>query len=87
MNAKIKLGSELLFTQGASNDWRKLTDKIIINFASKYTYLSYVVFENRLTIKTTEGEVLIVFSSHVLLEFDSYTKDQLILKINNVQIF
>ena len=83
MKAKIKSGKELLFCEGASNNWNNLEDKMIINFRDRYTYKSFVQQKNHLYIYTTGKTIDIVFSSEVpILEFDHFCKDQLVLKIN-----
>lgn len=83
MKAKIKTGHNILFTQGCSNDWSDIEDKMIINFLNKYTYNSFKQVKNHLLIDTTEGEVDIVFTGDVpVLEFRNFCKDQLVLDIN-----
>ncbi len=87
MKAKIKSGGELLFTAGCSNDWRSLKEDMIINFRDKYTYVSFKQKRNHLYIKTTDGEVDIVFCGEVpKLVFDSFCKDQLILRHERANI-
>lgn len=84
MKAKIKHGATLLFNEGASNDWSNLKDVMIINFNDKYTYESFkLTKDGRLFIKVTNGDYIkIVFPGEVpKLEFESYCKDQLVLKI------
>ncbi len=82
MRAKIKKGQEFLFTKGYSNNWNNLSNDMIINFISKYTYLSFTQINNHLIIETTEGQVDIVFTGEVpKLEFDHFEKDQLVLRI------
>ena len=82
MKAKIKTGENLLFSEGASNNWNDLKDEIIINFMNRYTFDSFRQTKNYLEIFTTEGNIKIVFSGEVpILEFGHYEKDQLILKI------
>lgn len=82
MKAKIKAGADILFSQGASNNWNEIKDCMIINFMDKYTYNSFKQIQNHLLIDTTEGEVDIVFTSQVpKLQFDSFCKDQLILTV------
>lgn len=69
-----------LFTEGASNDWSDIKDNIIINFMRKYTFESFKQEDNHLLIN--DGIIDIVFTGEVpQLEFDSFCKDQLILKI------
>jgi len=82
MKAKVKSGGELLFTSGYSNSWNSLKGDMIINFRDKYTYVSFKQKKNHLYIQTTAGEVDIVFCGEVpKLTFDSFCKDQLVLKI------
>lgn len=82
MKAKIKSGKELLFCEGASNNWNDLNEKMIINFMDKYIYKSFTQQKNHLYIYTTNKTIDIVFSSEVpILEFDHFEKDQLVLKI------
>lgn len=82
MKAKIKSGNEILFSKGFSNKWDDLKDDMIINFMEKYTYISFKQVKNHLLINTTEGDIDIVFSGDVpKLEFSSFCKDQLVLKI------
>ena len=80
--AKVKSGQHLLFTQGFSNKWSDIKDKMIVNLIDKYTYLSFSQKKNHLFIETTLGKIDIVFTGEPpKLEFESYCKDQLILKI------
>ena len=82
MKAKIKSGNQILFSEGYSNKWDKITDNMIINFMNKYTYNSFKQVKNHLFIDTTEGEINIVFTGEVpKLEFDNFYKDQLVLKV------
>ena len=82
MRAKIKSGGHLLYTSGFSNDWTNLKDIMIINFVDRWTYQSFKQVRNHLIIKTTEGEVDIVFTGETPeLEFQIYDKEQLILTI------
>ncbi len=82
MKAKIKTGGNLLFSEGCSNKWDKITDCMIINFMNKYTYNSFKQVKNHLFIDSTEGEIDIVFTGEVpKLEFDNFCKDQLVLKV------
>lgn len=82
MKAKIKSGNQILFSEGYSNKWDKITDCMIINFMNKYTYNSFKQVKNHLFIDTTEGEIDIVFTGEVpKLEFDNFCKDQLVLKV------
>ena len=83
MKAKIKQGHDLLFKQGASNDWSKLKDRMIINFIDKWTFLSFKQKRNHLLIHTTGGLVDIVFTGEPpRLTFEYYDKNQLILSID-----
>lgn len=80
MKAKIKKGHEYLFSLGASNDWKDITDTMIINFKDKYTYKHHKQKGNHLLIKTTEGDIDIVFtSSPPVFKSCIYCKDQLVL--------
>ena len=82
MKAKIKKGGQILFSEGYSNNWDKITDCMIINFMNKRTYITFKQVKNHLLIDTTEGEVDIVFAGEVpKLEFDDYCKEQLVLKV------
>ena len=82
MQAKIKKGNQLLFSEGYSNKWDEITDCIIINFMNKYTYNSFKQVKNNLVIDTTEGEIVILFTSKIpKLEFDTFCKYQLVLKV------
>lgn len=87
MKAKVKKREDLLLMKGASNNWSKLKDEIIINFLDKNTYIDFKAFpkENILKIYTTRGNVEIVFTSEFpkTVEEESYTKDQLILRITS----
>lgn len=83
MKAKIKKGNEILFLEGYSNKWDKITDSMIVNFMNKYTYNSFKQVDNHLLINTTEGEVDIVFTGIApKLEFGNFCKDQLVLKVS-----
>jgi hypothetical protein len=80
MKAKIKTGDELLFSEG--NNWNNINDSMIINFMNRYTYNSFKMVKNHLIIDTTEGDVDIVFTGEIPeLEFESFCKDQLVLKV------
>ena len=82
MKAKVKKGSQFLFTSGASNDWSDLKGVMIVNFNNKYTFLDFKQSKNHLLINTTEGEIDIVFTGEtprVLLE--NYCKDQLVFNL------
>lgn len=88
MKAKIRKGHEILHTEGYSNKWDNdhfthwTGPRMIINFMNKYSYVSFKQKKNHLLIDTTEGEIDIVFTGETpKLEFDSYCKDQLILKL------
>lgn len=83
MTAKCKFGKELLFTQGESNKWKDIKDEIIINLDDKWTYKEYKFSKyNKLTITTTKGIIIIVFSSNLeSCKFDGQEKDQLYFKI------
>jgi len=82
MKAKIKSGKELLFCEGASNNWNNLKDKMIINFVDKGIYVNFYQHKNHLILITNTKSIDIVFSSEVpMLEFDHFEKDQLVLKI------
>jgi hypothetical protein len=82
MKAKIKSGGEMLFSQGFSNNWNDLEDTMIINFADKYTYKSFKQKGRQLLIETMDEEVVIIFPGDIpVLEFESFCKDQLVLKI------
>ena len=80
MKAKVKKGFAILFLPE-----RGLTcvdDTFIVNFYNKNTYLSFRQKGNHLILHTTEGEVDIVFTGETPnLRYDSFCKDQLILKI------
>lgn len=85
MKAKIKKGDEILFSEGASNNWEKIEDCMIINFMNKYTYKSFKQTKSHLLIDTSEGEVDIVFTGEVpILEFEGFYKDQLVLNIKKM---
>ena len=82
MKAKIKSNNKILFSEGSSNKWDKITDSMIINFMNKNTYNSFKQLKEHLLIDTTEGEIDIVFTGEVpKLEFDNFCKDQLVLKV------
>ncbi len=82
MKAKIKSGGELLFSEGYSNKWDAIEGEMIINFMEKYTYKSFTQTRNHLFLNTTKGKVDIIFTGLIpLLEFESFCKDQLILKV------
>lgn len=82
MKAKIKSGHDLLFTQGASNDWSDLRNTMIVNFMDKYTYIDFKQKKNHLLIETEQGIVDIVFTGEIpKLEFNNYCKDQVVLNI------
>ena len=84
MKAKIKSGGHLLFTEGASNKWDNVKDEMIINFMDRYIFFSFYQHKNHLHIGTSAGDIDIVFTGEApVLEFDSYVKDQLILKVKN----
>ena len=82
MKAKIRKGQEFLSKQGHCICWNNLSNDMIINFISKYTYLSFIQINNHLIIETTEGQIDIVFTGEVpKLQFDHFEKDQLVLRI------
>lgn len=82
MKAKIKKGSQILYSEGFSNKWDKLSDCMIINFKNKYVYNFFKQETNRLLIDTIEGEIEIVFTGDTpKLEFDNFDKDQLVLRV------
>ena len=82
MKAKLKYGGEELFSEGQSNNWDNIEDTMIINFSKKGTYQTFVQIKNRLVIKTTRGYISIVFTGETpVLKFESYCKDQLVLKV------
>lgn len=83
MRAITKKGKELLFTSGCSNDWTNLTDEIIINLNNKWTYESFKFSKgNKLTIQTTEGMVVLVFSANLeSITFEYHEKDQIGFKL------
>lgn len=79
MKAKVKRGHDILFMPERPF---VITVIMIINFMNKYTYKSFRQKGNHLILDTTEGEVDIVFTGQTpKLEFDSFCKDQLILKV------
>lgn len=79
MKAKVKSGHAILFMPERQF---VITAVMIINFMNKYTYKSFCQRGNHLLIDSTEGEVDIVFTGETpKLEFESFCKDQLILKI------
>ena len=84
MKGILKKGKELLFSEGFSNDWSNLNDEIIINFLNKWTYQSFKFSKgNKLTIQTTEGIVVIQFSSNLEnIKFEYNEKDQLGFKLH-----
>ena len=82
MKAKIKSGHDILFTLGVSNEWKDIGKEMNINFKWKYTYIGFKQYKNHLLIDTTDGQVDIVFTSIIpKLEFYSFCKDQLTLKV------
>lgn len=55
---------------------------LIINFKNKYTFIDFTQKGNHLLIDTEEGEIDLVFTGEIpVLEYDTFCKDQLILKI------
>lgn len=88
MKAKIKSGGQILFSEGCSNKWDKITDCMIINFMNKYTYNSFKQVKNHLMIDTTEGEIDIVFTGEIpKLEFYYFEKNQLVLNVISHIVF
>jgi hypothetical protein len=82
MKAKIKSGHNLLFSEGTSNDWSELKDRMIINFMDKWRYSHFRQWKNHLFIFTLDGTVDIVFTGDIpVLEFDFNEKDQLVFNI------
>lgn len=80
MKCKVKKGQQLLFMAGCR--FYGLIDTLIINFNNRYTFESFTQKRNHLLIKTTEGEIDIVFTGETpKLQFDNFCKDQLVLKI------
>lgn len=80
MKANIKTGFKSL----TSKKWNDIKEAMIINFTDKNTYISFTQKRNHLLIDTTEGEIDIVFSGDIpKLNFESFCKDQLILKVIN----
>lgn len=81
MNLRIKKGGELLFMEGASNNWED-PNELIINFMDKNTYVDHYLLKEDLHINLSNGEIILRFvhkPSEVV--FVSYCKDQLILNV------
>jgi len=77
MKAKTKTGGSLLLT-----DHWDFKREMIINFNDKWTYKKFYQCDNHLIIVTTDGTIDIVFTGvPPTLAFESYAKDQLILKV------
>lgn len=82
MKLKVKSGKRLLFIPNKTALIASFNQRFIINFADKYTYVSFCQKQNHVLIETTGGEVDLVFTGEVpVLEYDSFCKDQLVLKI------
>jgi hypothetical protein len=80
MTAKCKYGCDLLHP--LSKTITSKDGKFIINFKHKWTYLSFIQWKNYIIITVIEKDIGFVFTGEVpKLEFESYNKDQLILKI------
>jgi len=81
MKLKLKSGESLLFNCKNGDVIECFRQRFIVNFADKNTYLSFRQKQNRVFIETTGGRVELVFTGVVhSLEYDSFCKDQLILK-------
>lgn len=78
MNLKIKKGSEFLTHTNLTN----IKDELIVNLASKGSYLSYRQVYNHLLIDLDGGFIDLVFTGETpVVVFESYEKDQLIFKL------
>jgi len=87
MSAKIKSGAHLLYPILKDNTVYFENDTMIINFYDRYTYQSFAQKYNHLIIDTTDGLIDIVFTGETpKLEFESFCKDQLILKVVKEEI-
>ena len=77
MKAKTKTGSAILET----NKW-DFDKQMIINFVDKWIYKNFYQRDNHLFIDTDSDVIDIVFTGETpTLAFESYDKDQLILKV------
>jgi hypothetical protein len=77
MKAKTKTGLNILET----NKW-DFDKRMIINFVDKWIYKNFYQRDNHLFIDTDSDVIDIVFTGEVpTLAFESYDKDQLILKV------
>jgi len=77
MKAKTKTGASLLFT-----DYWDFNRRMIINFNDKSVFEEFYQVDNHLIIVTLIGNIDIVFTGETpTLEFESYDKDQLTLKV------
>lgn len=82
MKLKLKSGESLLFNCKNGDIIDCFRQRFIINFADKNTYLSFRQKQNHVLIETTGGEVDLVFTGVVpILEYDSFCKDQLVIKV------
>lgn len=85
MKAKVRKGSEFLFSQGQSNNWKNLKDEMTVNFKFKGTYKDFRQKKNHLYLECTKGQVDIVFTGEVpYITFQSYEKDQLVFKLERL---
>jgi len=75
MKLKIKKGIELLTSHYESDN------TIIINLVDRWTFLKFKQKGNHLIILTSYGDLDFVFTGETPnIEFESYTKDQIILR-------
>ena len=78
MNLKVKKGGEFLTHTHLTN----LTDELIVNLASKGSFLAYRQVYNHLLIDLDDGVIDLVFTGETpIVVLESYEKDQLIFKL------
>ena len=78
MNFRIKKGKELI----SDEELFIYKNELIINFWERYSYIDFKQYKNHLIINTSEGELDVAFTGEIVkLEFSSYCKDQLVLKV------
>ena len=78
MNFRIKKGKELI----SDEELFIYKNELIINFWERYSYIDFKQHKNHLIINTSGGELDVVFTGEIMkLEFSSYCKYQLVLKV------
>ncbi len=81
MKLKVKSGKHLLSISDETGTVVCHNQHLYITFIDNCVYISFRQKQNRVLIETTGGRVELVFTGVVhSLEYDSFCKDQLVLK-------